>query len=128
MRPDYPNLETLELEANNQVVSQVVKSLCTNVPVSEVPSLGLRLLYSSDTPPDIERSTFRLLLKLTFTNVYFKGNGIWYCQKNGFAIGPSLVVIKANFWVKNFEEKQFAKDEMRSGKTKISKQKSPICH
>ena len=56
-----------------------VKSLYTNDQVSEAIEVALQCLYTSDTPPDIERSTFKLLLKLAVTKVYFKSNGNWYC-------------------------------------------------
>ena len=72
-------LETLELEANEQIVSLKVKNLYTSVPVSEAIELILRCLYSSYILPDIERSTLKLLLKPAITKVYFKIDGKCYC-------------------------------------------------
>ena len=74
-------LETLELGAIHQIESLDVKSLCINVSVSEAIKIALLGLYSSDIPPDYERSTLNLLLKRLVTIVYFKSNGNWYCQK-----------------------------------------------
>ena len=75
------NLETLELEANEQIVSLKVKNLYTRVPTSEAIEVVLRCLYSSDNPPDIERSTLKLLLKPAITKVYFKVDDKCYCQQ-----------------------------------------------
>ena len=68
-------LETLELEANEQILSPQVKSLYIDVPVSEAIEVALRCLYSCDTPLDTERSTIKLLIKLAVTNVHFISNG-----------------------------------------------------
>ena len=86
--------ETLELKANEQIVSQNVKKLYTIVPVSEAIEVVLRCLYSSDTLPKIERSTLKLLLKPPITKMYFKmtvnvtvnrqlGNGSFPCSYLG---------------------------------------------
>ena len=72
-----------------------VKSLYTNVPVKEAINIDLRSLYARDDKPDI-------LPELAVTNVHFKCNEKWYCQKDGLAIA-SLVVILANLWVKSWE-------------------------
>ena len=47
--------ETLQLVANEQIVLLDVKSLYTNVPVSEAIEIALQCSYSSDTQPDFER-------------------------------------------------------------------------
>ena len=60
------------LEVNAQTVSLDVKSLYTIVPVSEAIESALRCPYSSNTPPVIERSTLKLLLKLAVTKVILK--------------------------------------------------------
>ena len=43
------------------------------------------------------------LIELAVTSVHFKCNENWYCQKDGFALGASLVVILANLWLKSWE-------------------------
>ena len=73
--------EILELEANEQIVSLNVKNLYNRVPTLEAIGVVLRCLYSSDNPPDFERSTLKLLLKPPFTKVYFKNDGKCYCQQ-----------------------------------------------
>ena len=45
-----------------KIISLDVKSLYTNVPVSEAIDTALRCLYSSEHAPDIERSTLTHLL------------------------------------------------------------------
>ena len=42
------------------------------------------------------------LLELAVTNVHFKCNESWYCQKNGLAMDVSLAVILANLWMKSW--------------------------
>ena len=71
-------------------------SLYTNVPVKEAIDVALRELYSAPNPPDIRRGTMKHLLRLAVTNVHFKCNDKWYCQKDGLAMGASLAVILAN--------------------------------
>ena len=43
------------------------------------------------------------LLELAVTNVHFKCNESWYCQKDGLAMGASLAVVLANLWMKSWE-------------------------
>ena len=43
------------------------------------------------------------LFKMAATNVHFKCNESWYCQKDGLAMGASLAVILANLWMKSRE-------------------------
>ena len=45
------------------------------------------------------------LLELVDTNVHFKCNESWYCQKDGLALGASLRVILATLWMKFWEPK-----------------------
>ena len=77
----------------------MLKFVKTNVPVSEAIEVALRCLYPSDTPPNIESSTFKLLFEVAVTNVYSKSNGNFYCQK-GLAIGASLRYIGPNLYKK----------------------------
>ena len=43
------------------------------------------------------------LLELAITDVHFKCNESWYCQKYGLALCASLAVILANHWMKSWE-------------------------
>ena len=76
-------LEQIKLEKDEQILSLDVKSLYTNVPVKEANNIALRSLYASDDKPDI-------LLELAVTNVHFKCNESWYCQKDGLAIANTV--------------------------------------
>ena len=64
-------LENIKFDENDQIVFLDVKSLYTNIPVSETIEIALRSLYSSDNAPEIEQSTLRLLLNLAITNAHF---------------------------------------------------------
>ena len=86
--------EMLVLDENEQIISLDLKCLYTNVPVCEAIEIALRRLYSGDDAPQIDRSTLKLLLKVAVTNVHFKSNNNWYCQKDGLAMGASLAL----FW------------------------------
>ena len=96
-------LEQIKLEKDEQILSLDVKILYTNVPVKEAIDIALRSLYASDYKPDIPKTTVKRLLELAVTNVHFKCNEIWYCQKDVLAMGASLAVILANLWMKSWE-------------------------
>ena len=80
-----------------------MKTLYTEVPVKEAINFALRSLYARDDKRDIPRTTMKRLLDLAVTNVHFKCNESWYCQKDGLAMGASLAVILANLWMKSWE-------------------------
>ena len=56
-----------------------------------------------DNKPGILRATKKRLLEIAITNVHFKCNESWYCQKGGSTMGASLAVILANVWMKSWE-------------------------
>ena len=120
-------LEMLVLDENEQTISLDVKSLYTNVPVSEAMEIALRSLYSGDDAPQIDKSTLKLLLKLAVTNVHFKSNNTWYCQKDGLAMGASLAVILANIWMKSFEDQLNKESETETEKIKSKGLECPDC-
>ena len=78
----------------------------TNVPVKEAIIITLRLLYARDDKPNITRTTMKRLLELAVTNVHFKCNESWYCQKDGLAMSASLAVILAKLCMKSWEPQQ----------------------
>ena len=43
------------------------------------------------------------LLNMAVNLVHFKCNETWYVQKDGLAMGASLAVVLANFWLKQYE-------------------------
>ena len=99
----HERLWSKKLEKDEQILSLDVKSLYTNVPVKKAINIALRSLYARDDKPDIPRTTMKRLLELAITNVHFKCNEIWYCQKDGLAMGASLAVILTNLWMKSWE-------------------------
>ena len=105
-----------------------VKSLYTNVPVSEAIEIALRYLYSSDNALDIERSTLKLLLKLAVHKFHFKSKDNWYCQKDCLAMGATLAVVLAKIWMKSFEEKLSDESQTPSVRIKDPKEICPDCH
>ena len=80
-----------------------MKSLYTNVPLKEAIDIALRKLYVQDEPPSIARKTMKRLLNMAVSQVHFKCNETWYGQKDGLAMGASLAVILANFWLKQYK-------------------------
>ena len=98
-------LNKTTLEPNETLFSMDVKSLYTNVPVTEAIDLACDALYATELPPELNRSTFRKLMELAVTNVWFLCDSEWYIQKDGVAMGASLAVILANLWMKKFEPK-----------------------
>ena len=59
--------------------------------------------YDEEKPPEIPGNTTKRLLNLAVGQVHFQFNDMWYTQKDGLAMGASLAVILANFWMKEFE-------------------------
>ena len=96
-------LESTNLEPNENLISLVVMSLYTNVPLKEAIDIALRKLYEQDEPPSIARKTMKRLLNMAVSQVHFKCNETWYVQKDGLAMGASLAVILANLWLKQYE-------------------------
>ena len=68
-------LGTMELEANEHIVSVDFKSSYTKDPVLEAIEAALRCFYSSDNPHNFEQSTLMLELKLAVANIHFKSKG-----------------------------------------------------
>ena len=96
-------LESTNLEPNESLISLDVMSLYTNVPLKEAIDIALRKLYEQDEPPSNARKTMKRLLNMAVSQVPFKCNETWYVQKDGLAMGASLVVILANLWLKQYE-------------------------
>ena len=111
----YPRgiLESINLEPNENLISLDVKSLYTNVPLKEAIDIALRKLYEQDEPPSIARKTMKRLLNMAISRVHFKCNETWYVEKEGLAIGASLVVILANLWLMQIFPKFFSTKKSR---------------
>ena len=93
----------ITLDPDETLFSMDVKSLYTNVPVMEAIDLACDALYNTSAPPGLTKSTFKRLMELAVTNVWFLCDSEWYIQKDGVAMGASLAVILANIWMKKFE-------------------------
>ena len=52
-------LESTNLESNENLISQDVKSLYKNVPLKEAIDIALRKLYEPDEPPSTDRKTMK---------------------------------------------------------------------
>ena len=79
-----------------------MKILYTNVPLKEAIDIALRKLYEHNQPPSIARKTMKRLLNMAVSQVHFKCKETWYVQ-DGLAMGASLAVILANFWLKQYK-------------------------
>ena len=98
------DLMEVNLEEDEVIVSLDVKSLYTNVPVLESIELAADILYNSEELPPADKETFKDLMRMAVTDVYFMCDCRWYIQTDGVAMGSSLAVILANIWMKSFEE------------------------
>ena len=56
------------------MLSLVVKSWSTNVPLNEVKDVALRKLHEQDEPPSVARKTMKKLLNMAVSEVHFKYN------------------------------------------------------
>ena len=90
------DLMEVSLEEDEVIVSLDVKSLHTNVSVLESIDLAADILYNSEEFTPVVKETFKDLMRLAVTDVYFMCDGRWYNQTDGVAMGSSLAVIVAN--------------------------------
>ena len=93
------DLMEVSLEEDEVIVSLDVTSLYTNVPVLESIELAADILYNSEELPPIDKETFKDLMRMAVTDIYFMCDGRWYIQTDGVAMGSSLAVILANIWM-----------------------------
>ena len=96
-------LESINLEPNENLISSIVKSLYSKVPLKQAIDTALRELYVEDETPSIARKTMRRLLNMLVSQVHFKSNESWYVRKDGLAMGASLAVVFANLWLKQYK-------------------------
>ncbi len=85
-----------------------IKSLFTNVPLTETLKLVADELYDSDLEsPPIERKIFEELLRKATRKVQFSFDGCMYEQVDGVAMGSPLGPILANIFVGFHERRLF---------------------
>jgi hypothetical protein len=103
-------LNTLPANSDNiRMCSFDIRSLFTNVPLTEVIDICIRQLYHSEIiPPAIPESVCRELLRMATVNVEFSFNNCMYRQVDGVAMGSPLGPILANIFVGYYEEQLFA--------------------
>ena len=90
-----------------------VKSLFTNVPLSEVIHICIDQLYHNDIePPDIPEHVFNEMLLMATTNVQFSFDNNMYRQIDGVAMGSPLGPILANIFLGFHEQKLLALDSL----------------
>ena len=106
------SLKNLSVPVDNVFMCSFdVKSLFTNVPLTEVIDICKDQLYHSDIePPDIPEHVFNEMLIMATTNVQFSFDGNMYRQIDGVAMGSALGPILANIFVGFYEQKLFASD------------------
>ena len=93
---------------NVHMCSFDIKSLFTNVPLTEVINICISQLYHSEiTPPGIPEMVCHELLKMSTVNVQFSFNNEMYMQVDGVAMGSPLGPVLANIFVGYYEEKLF---------------------
>ena len=96
-------LESTNLEPNENLISLDVKSLYTNVPPKEAIDIALRKMYEQYETPSVARKTMKRLLNMVVSRVHSKCHETWCVQNDGLAMGASLAVILAKFWLKQYE-------------------------
>ncbi len=80
-----------------------IKSLFTNIPLSETVEICVENLFSSDfAPPDIMKKDFQALLKVAVENMFFIFDGTYYNQIDGVAMGSPLGPTLANAFLCHF--------------------------
>jgi len=98
-------LEKIELNEDDQLISFDVTSLYTNVPLQEAIHDCTELLYSGQyQKPSVDRETFKELVTLCSVNVLMLTNDGYYSQVDGLAMGSPPALQLANGWMSKFDE------------------------
>ena len=97
-------LTQVQLGDPEKVFSLDVKSLWTNVLITEAIVIAINALYLSDKLPEFDRETCCELLELALANAHFMCGDKRCVQKDGVAMSAAKAVIVANLWIKQFEE------------------------
>ena len=97
------NLETTELDSEENIILLDVKSFYNKVSLKEAVEIPQRRLYEQINPLDQTFQSMKKLLVLAVVKVYFKCKGLWYVQKDSLAMGASFAVILADLWLKEYE-------------------------
>ena len=95
--------EVFQFDASLFIVSFDIKSLFSNITLTETLNLCVQNLYSNQTNANLTKSSFYSLLKITMFESFFIFDGIFYEQCNGVAIDFPLGPTLANFFMYHFE-------------------------
>ena len=81
-----------------------IKSLSTNIPLTEMLTLCIQNLYRNQTHVNnLIKSSFYKLLKITMFESFYIFDGKFYEQCDGVAVGSPLGPTLANFFMFHFE-------------------------
>ena len=97
--------EVEEFDPNLIMVSFDIKSLFTNIPVTETIGLCVENLYRNQAHIDsLSKSSFRRLLEMTMYESFFIFDQKYYKQCDGVAMGSPLGPTLANLFMFHFEK------------------------
>ena len=112
---------TFCISDSSVLCSYDIKSLFTNVPLSETIDICIKALYDNQeiTPPPFDHDVFRFLIEFATTNIEFSFNNIMFRQKDGVGMGNPLGSCLANIFVGFYEMSLFS--------THVSKRIPKVC-
>lgn len=86
-----------------------IKSLFTNVPLSETIDICIKALYEDQgiTPPPFDCDVFKFLIEFATTNIEFSFNNVMFRQDDGVGMGNPLGSCLANIFVGFYEKSLF---------------------
>ena len=91
------------MDSEESIILLDVKSFYNKVSLKEAVEIPQRRLYEQINPLEQSCKTMKKLLILAVVKVHFKGNGLWYVQKDSLTMGASFAVILADLWLKEYE-------------------------
>ena len=96
--------EVSDFDASCFMASFDIKSLSTNIPLTETLTLCIQNLYRNQTHVNnLIKSSFYKLLKITMFESFYIFDGKFYEQCDGVAVGSPLGPTLANFFMFHFE-------------------------
>ena len=102
-------IKSLKIPSTNFMCSYDIKSLFTNIPLSEVIKICADALYSDEnTIPPFSKSIFIELLEFATCGVEFSFNHNMYQQLEGCGMGNVLSSLLSNIYVGYLEHKMFS--------------------
>ena len=99
------NLNDIQLQDDEELVSFDVSQLYTNVPVVEAIDACADLLYDGNhEKPPFDKETFVLLTQIASCNVIMSTHAGYYKQVDGLAMGSPPAPHLANGWMSKFDD------------------------